>query len=120
MAATIRGTFSYKQPKVHDVEVRPGMTARMEGVDREISRIHFIDPQTEAPKPAPVTAVFKNLTSGTQQKPIEGAFYACWFADYVLQVDGENILELAHQKQHTIKAGKPYGYTESPPPSMQK
>jgi hypothetical protein len=66
-AATIRGTFSYKQPKVHDVEVRPGMTARMEGVDREISRIHFIDPQTEAPKPAPVTAVFKNLTSGTQQ-----------------------------------------------------
>lgn len=43
------------------------MTARMEGVDGEISRIHFIDPQTEAPKPAPVTAVFKNLTSGTQQ-----------------------------------------------------
>lgn len=25
------------------------------------------------------------------QKPIEGAFYACWFADYVLQVDGENV-----------------------------
>lgn len=25
------------------------------------------------------------------QTPVEGAFYACWFADYVLQVDGENV-----------------------------
>lgn len=66
-AATIRGTFSYKNPKVHDVELRPGMTARLEGVDGEISRIHFIDPNTNAPKPPPTTAVFKNLTSNTTQ-----------------------------------------------------
>ncbi|EIE26178.1 Pkinase-domain-containing protein [Coccomyxa subellipsoidea C-169] len=104
-AATIRGTFSYKHPKVHDVEIRPGVTTRMEGVDGEISRIHFIDTQTQSPKPPPTH--------------VEGSFYACWFADYVLQVDGENVMELAHQKQHTIKAGKPYGYTESPPPSMR-
>ncbi|BDA50836.1 hypothetical protein COCOBI_17-0540 [Coccomyxa sp. Obi] len=111
-AATIRGTFSYKHPKVHGVEIRPGMTARMEGVDGEISRIHFVDPNTNAPKPPPTTAVFKNLTSNTTQTHVNGSFFACWFADYVLQVDGENVMELAHQKQHTIKAGKPYGYTE--------
>ncbi|CAL8462740.1 g2273 [Coccomyxa elongata] len=67
VAATIRGTFSYKNPKVHDVELRPGMTARLEGVDGEISRVHFIDPNTNAPKPPPTTAVFKNLTSNTTQ-----------------------------------------------------
>ncbi len=25
------------------------------------------------------------------QTHVEGSFYACWFADYVLQVDGENV-----------------------------
>lgn len=66
-AATIRGTFSYKHPKTHDVEVRPGMVARMEGVDGEISRIHFVDPNTNQTKPLPGTTIFKNLTSNTVQ-----------------------------------------------------
>ncbi len=34
---------------------------------------------------------------GVVQTHVNGSFYACWFADYVLQVDGENVSAPIHK-----------------------
>lgn len=76
------------------------MTERVERVERDVGRVHYVDaPQEQQPIPANVVMT---IAAGDALVPFLNNFLITWITSYTLAVNSQPYMSLANQQQQAI------------------
>ena len=109
-----RGSFSYRKDHIRAVHISIDVNMRIENhAPPDIAKIYFVDDQ-DNDIPIPNNIVVREAGTGVALRisPIgHGCFLITWFSNYVILLNGVEVMALKNQKQQSLEGVGDFTYS---------
>ena len=97
-------TFSFHDKDICEIALDGGTMMRIERVGFSVARIYFVD-DSLLEVPVPSGFVIRDITNKVAVKPFPTfqAYFLAWTDTYSIALNGELIIELAIQRQWSLR-----------------